>query len=153
MTPAEKTTLRNNVQSAALNSPALQSALTARDMQAATDAYNATGLSVITQPVPITTVVAWAALAVRARIEDGTSNANLQIRSLSLTARDLFQGALSPTLDTVQHAGLLDALVAGGIVLVPERTALDALAVAKNPISAHDMTVSFFDDSGNWLGA
>ena len=153
MTPAEKTALRNNVQAAAINSTALQSALTARYMQAATDAYNATGLSVITQPVPITTVVAWAALAVRARIEDGTSNANLQIRSLSLTARDLFQGALSSTLDTVQHAGLLDALVAGGIVLVPERTALDVLAVVQNPISAHDMTVSFFDDSGNWLGA
>lgn len=146
-------TLKTDIETAAQMFGDLADAIAARDTQAITDAYNALGVRTKIEPVRVRDVVGWAAPSVRAKLQDHADNPASPLRSICLTALDLFGGALSPTLDTVQYKPMLDALVAGGIATAEERAQLDALATVPDVVNEIDVRRSFWADNGDWLGA
>lgn len=145
-------TLRSDIQTAASTDAALSAALVAQDTQAITDAYNALGSRKKVEPVPITLLSAWAAPSVRAKLQDHADNVASPVRSLCLSALDLFGGAMSPTFDTVTYGGLLDVLVAAGVATDTERAQLTAMASVPDTVGEMDVRLAFWADDGSWLG-
>lgn len=143
----------SDIEAAAPSSPALASAIAAKDTQAITDAYNALGVRKRKAPVPINLLAGWMAPSIRAKIQDHANNAASPVRSIALSALDLMRGSISPTFDTVLYAPLLDALVAVGIATAAEKAELMAMADVPDMVNEIDVRLAFWADDGTWMGA
>lgn len=146
-------TLKTDIEAAAPASPALASALTAKNTQAITDAYNALGVRKRKTPVPMNKLAGWMAPTIRGKLQDHANNAASSVRSIALSALDLMRGSISPTFDTVLYEPLLDALVAAGIATPAEKAELMAMADVPDSVTEIDVRRAFWADNGTWLGA
>lgn len=145
-------TLKTDIEAAAASSAALASALTARNTQAVTDAYNALLIRKKKMPVPLDLLAAWAAPYIRAKLQDHSGNLTSPARSIALAALDLMRGSISDTFDTVQYSPLLDAIVAAGIASTTERAQLETIATVPDVVSDLDVRRAFWADNGTWMG-
>lgn len=86
--------------------------------------------------VTVRELTVWAAPSIRGKLEDAKlSLANPGLRSIALSALDLLAKPFDTAFDTVEHAALLDALHAGGVVSSDERTALAAVSTEPSSIA------------------
>jgi len=102
------------------------------------------------QPVRLSDLAAWAAAnGLRARLQDASTTPAHPLRSIALAALDLLRGGFAQSFDTVQHAGLLDAMQAGSMLSQPERDALIALATVPRVITPNEVARAVRNDDGS----
>ena len=99
--------------------------------------------------VPLSTLAAWAAPSIRAKLEDHAAEPTSPLRSLCLTALDLMRGSFAQNFDSIAYAGMLDALQAGGVVSQAERDELTALAIKPRLVTANEVAKAIRNDDGS----
>lgn len=119
----------------------LATAAQERDCAALLAAMNATdGGLTRARMVTVRELTIWAAPSIRGKLEDAKlSLANPGLRSIALSALDLLAKPFDTSFDIVEHAALLDALQAGGVVSSDERTALAAVATEPSSVALQSL--------------
>ena len=100
------------------------------------------------EPVPMYRLAAWAAPAIRGRLEAHAANSASPLQSICLTALDLLRGSMVQRYDVVAYGHMLDALLAGGVITAADLAALRALATVPRPVSANEVARVVRRDDG-----